>query len=193
LAAFRVTRDVSTFDLYIDRYTLGKLVGALAQQKGKLRRFRGRPNPVVKSLVGADVDSFDILAILRGKWLDLPALKVRELLITPAFFLDSEILEDMLSANSVQASAGALSHSVYRKMVPVATTPEALISGLEDNFYRNTLKTARRTFSNQPMSEPILLGALKAKEVEVRNLSSVAFGLEVGLQPSEIIAKLIIV
>jgi len=193
MAAYRQTRDVSMFDMYIDRYTLGKLVDAFAPRKGKLRRLYGKPNAVVKSLVAADVDSFDILAILRSKWLDLPESKAKELLITPAFFIEAETLERMLSANTVQAAAAALSHSFYRKMIPRATTPESLISGVEDAFYRKALITAKRTFSSQPMSEPILLGALKAKEVEVRNLSSIAFGLEVGLQPAAIIAKLITV
>jgi V/A-type H+-transporting ATPase subunit C len=193
MAAYRQTRDVSMFDLYIDRYTLGKLVDVFAPKKGRLRRFYGRPNAVVKSMVAADVDSFDILAILRSKWLELPESKARELLITPAFFIDAETLERMLSANTVQAAAAALSHSVYRKMIPSATTPEGLISGVEDAFYRNALIIAKRTFSTQPMSEPVLLGALKAKEVEVRNLSTIAFGVEVGLQPSAIIAKLITV
>jgi V/A-type H+-transporting ATPase subunit C len=193
MAAYRQSRDVSIFDLYIDRYTLGKLVDAFAPRKGRLRRLYGRPNAVVKSLVAADVDSFDILAVLRSKWLELPESKARELLITPAFFIEPETLEKMLSASTVQAAAGALAHSYYRKMIPAYTTPEALIGGIEDNFYRKILTTAKRTFSSQPMSEPILLGALKAKEVEVRNLSSIAFGLEVGMQPSAIIAKLITV
>jgi V/A-type H+-transporting ATPase subunit C len=191
LAAFRQTRDVSTFDLYIDRYTLGKLAEAFAPRKGRLSRLHGKPNKVVRSLVGTDIDSFDILAILRSKWLDLPAAKARELLITPAFFIDAQLLEEMLGASSVQAAAGALSHSFYRKMIPNVATPEALIGGLEDAFYLKTLKAAKQTFSVHPMSEPILLGALKAKEVEVRNLSSIAFGLEVGLKPQEIVEKLI--
>ncbi|HVP22805.1 MAG TPA: V-type ATPase subunit [Conexivisphaerales archaeon] len=191
LAAFRINRDVSIFDLYIDRYTMGKLVRPFTRKKGRLRRFLNRPNPVVKSIVASDVDSFDILAVLRSKWLDLPASKAKELVVTPAFFLDEETLEEMISANGVQAAAGKLNHTIYRRLVPTAAAPEALISGLEDAFYEKTLKTARRTFSSYPMSEPILLGALKAKEVEVRNLSTVAFGLEVGLQPSQIVAKLI--
>jgi V/A-type H+-transporting ATPase subunit C len=193
MAAYRQTKDVSTFDLYIDRYTLGKLADTFAPKKGRLRRFHLKPNAVVQSLVAADVDSFDILAVLRSKWLELPEAKARELLITPAFYIEPETLERMLSANTVQAAASALSRSVYRKLIPSATTPEGLISGVEDAFYRKALTTAKRTFSSQPMSEPILLGALKAKEVEVRNLSSIAFGLEVGLQPSAIIAKLITV
>jgi V/A-type H+-transporting ATPase subunit C len=221
MAAYRQTKDVSTFDLYVDRYTLGKLVDAfapkegrlrklinrlapkegrlrklinrLAPKKGRLRRLYGRPNAVVESLVAADVDSFNILAVLRSKWLELPEAKARELLITPAFYIEPETLERMLSTNTVQAAASALSHSVYRKLIPSATTPEGLISGVEDAFYRKALTTAKHTFSSQPMSEPVLLGALKAKEVEVRNLSSIAFGLEVGLQPSAIIAKLITV
>jgi V/A-type H+-transporting ATPase subunit C len=191
MAAYRQSRDVSVFDLYIDRYTLGKLVEAFAPKKGRLRRLYGKPNAVVKALVAADVDSFDILAVLRSKWLELPESKARELLITPSFFIEPEILERMLSANTVQAAAAALSHSVYRKMVPATAAPEGLIGGIEEAFYKKALITAKRTFSSQPMSEPILLGALKAKEVEVRNLSTIAFGLEVGLQPSAIIAKLI--
>jgi len=191
LATFRQTKDVSTFDLYIDRYTMGKLAEALAPKKGRLRRLYGKQNAVVRSIVAADVDSFDILAILRSKWLDIPAAKAREFLVTPAFFIDADTMEEMLSANLMQAAA-ALSHTIYRKLVPSASSPEALISGVEDAFYRKTLDTARRSFSTAPMSEPVLLGALKAMEVEVRNLSSIAFGLEVGLQPSAIIAKLII-
>jgi len=191
LGTFRQTRDVSTFDMYIDRYSLGTLAAVFAQRKGKLRWPKGRPNKVVKSLVATDIDSFDILAVLRSKWLDLPPSKAKELIITPAFFIDEETLEAMLSATSVQAAAGALSHSFYRKMIPSASTPEALISGVEDAFFRSSLRAAKGTFSNYPMSEPVLLGALKAKEVEVRNLSSIAFGLEVGLRPQEIVAKLI--
>jgi V/A-type H+-transporting ATPase subunit C len=191
MAAFRQTRDVSTFDMYIDRFALGKLVEALAPDKSRLRRLYDRPDAVVRSMVAADVDSFDILAVLRSKWLDLPENKARELLIIPAFFIDEHALEAMLSASSVQAAANVLSHTVYRRMLPSASSPEALISGVEDAFFRRTLTTARRSFSSQPMSEPILLGALKAKEVEVRNLSSIAFGVEVGLEPSAIIAKLI--
>ena len=191
LATYRQTREISTFDLYIDRYTLGMLVGAFAPKKGRLRRFYSRPDKLVRSMVAADVDSFDILTILRCKWLDLPAAKIRELLITPAFNLDSDLLEDMLAATTVQAAAGVLSHSVYRKLIPSASSPEELISGVEEAFFKKALATARHTFSASPMSEPILLGALKVKELEVRNLSSIAFGLEVGLLPSAIISKLI--
>ncbi len=214
LAAFRQTRDVSAFDLYIDRYTLDKLARALVREKGRLRRMldsytpqailkffsriwgglkrlHSRPTSVIKILVGTDIDSFDILSVLRSKWLELPASKIKELVIAPPYFFDEATLDKMISANNVQEAAGALGHSVYKDMVQSAATPEELISRLEDSFYRKALKAAKATFLNQPMSEPILLGALKAKEVEVRNLSSVAFGLEVGLQPSQIIEKLI--
>jgi V/A-type H+-transporting ATPase subunit C len=191
LAAYRQSREISTFDLYIERYTLGKLVDVFRPRKGRLRRLYGRQNRVVRSIVALDVDSFDVLAILRSKWLEIPEAKAKELVITPAFALDAKLLDRMLDASTTQAAAAFLAHSPYRKMLPTTSSPEDLIGGIEDAFYRRMLLTAKRTFSSEPMSEPILLGALKAKEVEVRNLSTIAFGLEVGLQPSAITSKLV--
>jgi V/A-type H+-transporting ATPase subunit C len=189
LNAYSQSREVSIFDLYVDRYTVGRLADAYRSRLGRFRKYYGGRNQVVASLVAYDVDSFLITALLRGKWLDLPTAQLKVLSV-PGFLVSGEAVEAMVSANNVQAAADALAKTPYRRMVPKVTNPEAIIQGLEDAFIKRSLKMARLTFSSQPMSEPVLIGALKVKEIEVHNLATIAFGLEVGLQPTAILGRL---
>lgn len=193
LAVYKQTKEVNTFDLFLDRFAIGKLA-ALAGRRA--RRFRLHPRGVdrtVKDLVGMDVDGFNVLATLRAKWLDLPPSTIRDLLVAPSYKVNPDLLEAMARAENVIGAAEKLRRTAYRQVIPKASSPEEMIGGIEDSFLKSSLVISRRAFSARPMSEPVLLAALKVKEAEVRNLSSIAFGLETGVSASTIIGKLVFV
>jgi len=177
--SYEATRNVQAFDLYIDQVLYEGIRKVYREGEYDIR--------LVRPLVAIDVDSYDILAILRSKLWDIPASEQRALMVAPVT-IRRDILDRMIAAASVPDAMKYLSETVYHDLMPKGGRDEAMVAQLEESF--TDLTNARAAYAFIWESGEIGLAIIKLLEAEIRKLSAVAFGVEVGAGPQTIMAKI---
>ncbi|MEM4298638.1 MAG: V-type ATPase subunit [Nitrososphaerota archaeon] len=182
--------DIQIFDTFIDRAFYRSVLSSY--DRLKKRRVRRGPSeaPKVRAMVAIDVDSYNVLSILRAKLWGLTISETRNLLVEPSFNLTSKTLERMIATESIDEAAKYLTATPYRRALPVGASGEELIARLESGFELMGYEEALKTFTWQVYGLGVVLGILKLRELEVRNLSAIAFGVEQGIGFHQIMSKL---
>jgi V/A-type H+-transporting ATPase subunit C len=183
LEAYKETGRLQIFDVYIDKAFYRRVVDAyLAIHMGEER---------VRDIVAVDVDSYNVLATMRGRLWELELAQIRDLIITPTFDVTEGDLRKMVDAESIDEAVKILIGTPYRKIVPDGDVNEAAISKLEDGFRVLGYHRAVDPFLWDIHKTSIALGAIKLTELEVRNISAIAFGVKHHLGVKEIMSRLI--
>lgn len=186
-------RDLRIFDTYLDKafYTL-----ILTEYNNLTRRtiyLKRRPisdQANVKPLVSVDIDSYNILSVLRAKVWELTTPQTRELLVEAAFNLPQKKLDAIISAPNLNEALKKVAETPYGKLIPTGIGGEEAIRRLESEFETYSYKQAVKAFTWQISGLGVALALIKLKEAEVRNLSALAFGVEQGLSAREIMSKI---
>jgi len=144
-----------------------------------------------KNIVSVDIDSYNVLAILRGKFWNLPADDINNLMVASTSKVTKETIQKMINAEKISEAIGELSNTVYKDIVPQNPTSDIdSILQIEKGFEDIALKRALSAFRTM-FSVGIVLAALKLIMVEVRNLSAIASGIEQKIPGETILSKLI--
>lgn len=188
LAAYSSRGEIRFFDVYIDHAVLSAISKEYSRNPtlyaGKSADVNG-----VADLVTLDIDSYNVLSVLRSKLWGLPESEVQELSITPAKRVQAQTLASMAAADSV-SEAVKLIESSYRFQLQGAQSDEELIDQVEDGFEKQMLDTATLAFVWQVLSPGTILALVKLLEFEVGNLAAVAIGVEAGMDPKKVLSKL---
>jgi V/A-type H+-transporting ATPase subunit C len=180
-------QDLQVIDLVIDRQVYRRLANLHAKSfKSKRDLLTGHARSLHK-MVSMDVDSYNVLAILRGKQLGLSLQRLQQLVVEPMFNLVRDDIEKMIRASSIDEALEVLRHTQYGRMISLEG--EDPVKNLEETFASQVLEQARRTFVWNEMSPAVMLATIKLKEDEVRRLSAIAFGVEQKLGSRIIIDK----
>ena len=190
LSSYAAKGEIRFFDVYIDHAVLSAISREFSLNP---RVYAARSASVngVGELVALDVDAYNVLGVLRSKLWGLPESEVQELVITPTRRVQLSTLTSMATADSV-TEAVKLIESSYRFPLQGARTDEELIDLVEDGFARETRDASALAFVWQGLSPGTMLGLIKLLEFEVSNLSAIAIGVEAGMDPKKIIARLMI-
>lgn len=189
LRVFKEKGNVQVFDLYLDRAFLKNLSDVYSS----LRRSERFAYDVkkVESLVALDIDSYNLLAVLRGKLWELPASDIKGLIIEPTFEVSRRKLEMMIDTSSVQDASRQISLAAYNMESLGERSDNELINTLEEGLRLAGYERAYRPFIWDVFGIGVVLGLIRLKELEVRNLSGIAVGIEKGFSAAEIIAKIV--
>ena len=181
-AAYKDKGDLRIFDTYIDHVFYRDLGRSLTIES---------QSPEVKSIVSVDIDSYNIMTVLRGKYWGLSAADIDELIVTTTSKVSRETLQKMISIEKVSEALTELANTVYKDIVPQTTTDEiSTIMQLEAGFEALEFKKVISTFRTM-FSVGIMVAAIKLIMVEVRNLSAIASGVEQKVPTESIIANLV--
>ena len=158
------------FDTYLDHvfyHDLGRAITSESQ------------SPDAKKIASTDVDSYNILSILRGKFWGLSPVAINELIISTTSKVPRDTLQKMINIEKISEAVGELANTVYKDIIPQAggTNDIDLIMQLEAGFESLSLKRVVSSFRSM-FSVGIMLAALKLVMLEVRNLSAIASGIE---------------
>jgi len=168
------TSRYQVFDVYIDRAFYNKVLEAFIRE--------AEDDRWVRDIVAVDIDSYNTLAVLRGKLWNLSPPDIRGLIIEPTFSVkDAETLSEGLKC---------LTGTTYRTLIPQVDGEEAALAALEDAFQILTYKRALKPFIWDIQGMSVVLGLVKLKELEVRNLSAIAFGVAQHLGLKDIASRL---
>jgi V/A-type H+-transporting ATPase subunit C len=177
--AYRSTHKTDVFDVFLDKALYEGILGASIKK-------------TVKHLISIDVDSYNVLTVLRAKSWDVSQAQVRSLIAEPTFYVPKNILERMIAAATVSDAIRYLTATRYRNLVPPSSENDAtMISALEESFRRLGYKRASGSFLWDAFGESVVLSLIRLKELEARNISAVAFGVEHVLGSKAIMQKLV--
>ncbi len=188
LASYNSKGEIRFFDVYIDHAVLSAISKEFSLNP-KLYAAKSANVHGVGEMVALDVDSYNVLSVLRAKLWGLTDAEVQELIITPARRVQLPTLTSMAGADSV-AEGVKLVESAYRFQLQGAQGDEDLIDLVEDGFAKQMKETATLSFVWQGLSPGTILGLIKLLEFEVSNLSAIAIGVEAGMDPKKILSKL---
>jgi len=185
LNIFNEKGEIQIFDIYVDKALYEFILASLKKiSKADAKKCR--------SIIAIDVDSYNILTVFRSKLWGLTQSQTRELIIKPTFDVKEDIIDLMIDSESIVDATVYLEETAYRSIIPITASEKEFITRLEDAFERLRRKKALSPFIWDIFSLSTILGIIKLKEIEVRNLSAIAFGVEQGAEPQNILRKLIL-
>ena len=187
---YRETGDARVFDLYLDGAFYKNLVASFLRLPGGLGTSPEAED--MRLILSVEIDSYNVITVLRAKLWDLAPSAVKSLLVRPFFGVSQRHLFRMLESDSVGDALRVLEVSGYRRLVPETTTDSDSIARLEDSFGLLVYSRAQKAFTWNAYGVGTTLALIKLKELEVKNLSAVAFGVEQALGSSRILSKLVI-
>ncbi|MGI0019340.1 MAG: V0D/AC39 family V-type ATPase subunit [Nitrososphaera sp.] len=180
--AFKEKGDVRVFDTYLD-HAFYKSLDKSMFSESKLQD--------VQKLVTVDIDTYNVLAVLRAKYWGLSAAETNDLIVTTTTKITRDTLQKMINVEKIQEAIGELSNTAYRDLVPKSAANDIdAIMQLEAGFERASIRRIMASFRTV-FTLGNMLASLKLMSFEIRNLAAIAAGVEQKIPVDKIMASLI--
>jgi len=175
------------------------------QDKGRLgfwKKFRnmkeiltkGAQRPILKKIIGYEIDAANIKLILRLKHEGATPEEITYSLILPSYELSEKTLIWMAEAKSVQEAASGISHTTYgpilAKALPEFETTGSLFT-LEKALDEGQLKMCKWMLITKFFSLAPVLMYIHLKEIEVKNLRAIIRLKADKVEPDKIKEKIV--
>ncbi len=181
-AAYKDKGDLRLFDIYIDHVFYRDLGRALTIES---------QSPEVKNIVSVDIDSYNILAVLRGKYWNLSQNDIDDLIVATTSKVPRDTLQKMINIEKVSEAITELGNTVYKDIIPQSATDDInAIMQLEASFESLQLKKVISSFRTM-FSVGNMVAALKLMMIEVRNLAAIASGIEQKVPTESIMTNIV--
>jgi V/A-type H+-transporting ATPase subunit C len=181
VALYNDKKNVQVFDVLLDKI--------LYQQLGRAMR-NSRDRETMK-LVGMDIDYYNILSILRGKFWGLDEDQIQNLIVTHTPSVPKDLLGKLISSDSVRSVLDELASTRYRDIIPQTDDNMEAVAAFEHAFEMAIYKSVNRSFSKM-FSFATIIGITKLTAYEVRNIAAIAFAVEQKIDPQTTMSRLII-
>ena len=178
-ALYADKKNLQIFDTYFDKILMSRLVKAL--KSGDIDASK---------LVGMDVDFYNILSVIRGKFWGLDEQQIEDLLIiqSPAA---KDLVSRMMSAGSIRDAFNELSNTKYRDLIPQVENELDAIAEFERAFELAIYQASLNSFTKM-FSLATTVGITKLTAFEVRNLAAIAYAVEQKIPTETTMSKLIL-
>jgi V/A-type H+/Na+-transporting ATPase subunit C len=141
-------------------------------------------------LCGMEVDYYDIMCILRGKFWGIDENQIQALLVPQMSSNSKELLTRMISADSVKNALNELAATKYRDIMPQSENPIDAIGEFERLFDRRIFEAYNAEFV-RIFSFSTVVSIIKLIDYEIRNLSSISFAVEQNIPTDVVMEKLV--
>jgi V/A-type H+-transporting ATPase subunit C len=182
---YREKKNLNIFDIYFDKLFINNLVSSL--NKINLQDARA-----CRDIVGTEIDFYNILAILRAKYLGLDITFQREVIIPKVFFISEEILNSLIASEEIENCFQILKSTKYSQLITEEVKTREDLPRLEKQFKIYLYKISQSKFLTGSNNLDVVIAFIKLKEIEVQNLITIMFGIKNGIKPSEIYKLLIL-
>ena len=173
-------KNLQIFDTYFDKILFQHLAGAMKNYADK----------EATKIVSMDIDFYNILSVIRGKFWELQEEQIQDLIIStspPA----RELLGRMMAAATVRDAFNELSSTKYKDLVPQIENELDAIAEFERAFEMSIYTSSLRSFTKM-FSFATIVGITKLTSFEVRNLAAIAFAVEQKIPTETTMSKLIL-
>jgi len=174
-------KNIQIFDTYFDKILIRQLSASLRILGDK---DLARP-------VGMNIDFYNLLSILRGKFWGLEEQQIQDLLVSSTSGAPKDLLGRMVAAESIKDAFNELTSTPYKELIPQSENDIDAISEFERAFEMAIYKGAKNTFTKM-FSAATSVGITILTSYEVRNMASIAFAVEQKISPQTTMSKLII-
>ncbi|MFB5631437.1 MAG: V0D/AC39 family V-type ATPase subunit [Nitrosopumilaceae archaeon] len=181
VAIYNDKKNIQIFDTYFDKILIQQLSASLRISGDK---DLARP-------VGRNIDFYNLLSILRGKFWGLEEQQIQDLLVSSTSGAPKDLLGRMIAAETVKDAINELTSTPYKEMIPQTENDIDAISEFERSFEIAIYKGAKNTFTRM-FSTATSVGITILTSYEVRNLASIAFAVEQKISPQITMSKIII-
>jgi len=181
VALYSEKGNLQIFDTYFDKILYGHLG----------RAIRGSKDRDVIRLVGMDIDFYNILSTIRGKFWGLDEQQIQDLVVAATPTAPRELLSRMAGAATVRDAFGELAATRYREIVPQTENELDALAEFERAFETRIYLAANRSFSKM-FSFATIVAITKLSAYEVRNLAAIAFAVEQKIPTETTMSKLIV-
>lgn len=180
VALYNEKKNIQIFDTYFDKILYQHLSGAMKNYADK----------GATKLVGMDIDFYNILSVIRGKFWGLKEEQIEDLII-PTSPPVRELLSRMMSAATVRDSFNELTSTKYKSLIPQTEKELDAIAEFERAFEMAIYQAALRSFTKM-FSFATIVGITKLTAFEVRNLAAIAYAIEQKIPTETTMSKLIL-
>ena len=178
---YNETKNLQVFDTYFDKI--------LYQQLGRaLKNTRDRE--VIK-LVGMDVDFYNLLSVIRGKFWGLDDSQIEDLIVSQTPSIPKELLQRMMASATIRDAFAELSNTKYKNLIPDVENELDAVAQFERSFEMEIYNSSARSFTKM-FSFATIIGITKLTAFEVRNLAAIAYAVEQKIATDITMSKLIV-
>lgn len=180
--AYKEKGDIRVFDTYLDHAFYKSLDKAVA--------FESKLQDEQK-LIGVDIDSYNILSVLRGKYWGLSPNEVNDLIVTTTSKVPKDVLQRMINTEKIQEAIGELASTIYKELIPrTAANDIDAIMQLETAFQKESIRRTMNSYRTV-FTVANMLASIKLISYEIKNLAAIAAGVEQKISTDKIMASLI--
>ena len=178
-ALYADKKSLQIFDTYFDKILMSRLVKAL--KSGDIDASK---------LVSMDIDFYNILSVIRGKFWGLDEQQIQDLIIiqSPAA---KELLLRMMSVGTIRDAFNELSNTKYRDLIPQTENELDAIAEFERSFELKIYQSSLNSFTKM-FSLATTVGITKLTAFEVRNLAAIGYAVEQKIPTETTMSKLIL-
>ena len=178
-ALYADKKNIQIFDTYFDKILYSHLVKAL--RSGDIDASR---------LVGMDIDFYNILGVIRGKFWGIDEQQIQDIIIFQSP-VAKDLLGRMIAAGTIRDAFNELSNTKYRDLIPQAENELDAIAEFERKFETAIYQASLNSFTKM-FSLATSVGITKLTAYEVRNIAAIAYAVEQKIPTETTMSKLIL-
>jgi V/A-type H+/Na+-transporting ATPase subunit C len=175
------TKNIQVFDAYFDKILYENLSSGI----------RNSGDQDVSHIFGMEIDFYNVMSVIRGKFWGLDDQQIEDLLVTPSVSTPKHLLERMTAAESVNDALDELSSTRYKDLIPDEEDEVEAISKFEHSLEMEIYRSVNSSFSKM-FSFATTVAISKLLAYEVRNIGAIAFAVEQNIPIETTMSKLII-
>jgi vacuolar-type H+-ATPase subunit C/Vma6 len=181
---FKKTKSTRFFDLTLDRVYHEHLLDST-------RKLPKKHSRVIMSVLGPCVDMFNILMIIRSKFLGYPSQWIDRAVTSQFYKLSINDIHALTLIEDAASALNVLKQTPYRKFLELHETIEATLTSFEKAMKNRSLKLLEGIRIRDPFNVSTPLSIMMKKEVEIENLTKISSGIEYNWKPEEITSILL--
>ena len=181
VSLYNETKNLQVIDTYFDKVLMKQLSRSL-----QLSNDRD-----LSRLVTMDIDFYNLLSVLRGKFWGLDEQQIQDLIVSYSPSAPKELLGRMMNAGTLKDAFNELSGTRYKDLIPQQENEINAISEFERVFEMQIYKSASSSFTKM-FSSGTSVGITKLTGYEIRNIAAIAFAVEQKIPAQTTMSKLIV-
>ncbi|NQE05429.1 V-type ATP synthase subunit C [ANME-1 cluster archaeon GoMg1] len=155
-----------------------EIAGAIRE---KVERLSGADKGIARKIVGAEFDIADLMILLRCKSEGIAEAEIRKYLLPGEFCFDFNLdvgtMNDSISAENVSSAVKLMPASAYKEVLTDALSSydaEKSLVPLENALSQYFFVTIKSILRGCPINIGTIIGFLYLKEIEIKNLCTIA-------------------